>query len=183
MKMNMIILAAFLLAGGLWTGFANNWERSNVPSMTLDPAPTFNYTRLDGNAGALADHKGKVVMVHFWASWCAPCVVEFPSLIALAEERRKDLVILAISTDDNKDDIDKFLTKIDIKPPKNFIIAQDAEKAIAEGLYGTMKLPETFLLTPGLAVFEKVTGPEDQWNNREWHRKIDLLAVHNSVGN
>lgn len=181
MKLNLMILAAFLIAGGLWTGFSNNWERTGIPSMTLEPAPLFDYTRLEGIKANLRDHQGKVVMVHFWASWCAPCLVEFPNLMTLAAEKKDDFLLLAISTDENKADIEKFLAKMDESPPPNMIIIQDHDKTISKDLYGTVKLPETFLLTPGLKIFEKVTGPEENWNSRDWHRKIDLLSVHNAV--
>ena len=51
---------------------------------------------------AVAAHKGRPVLLSFWATWCKPCVEEFPELIALARERR-DVVVLSVSIDDKDD--------------------------------------------------------------------------------
>ena len=65
------------------------------------PAPALHATLLDGTHYDLASHRGEVVLVHFWATWCAPCQVEMPALEAFRVAHAQDGVsILAISMDD-----------------------------------------------------------------------------------
>jgi thiol-disulfide isomerase/thioredoxin len=50
----------------------------------------------------VASHKGQPVVVNFWATWCAPCVKEFPAIMAFARDRR-DVVVISVSIDDKQD--------------------------------------------------------------------------------
>lgn len=64
------------------------------------PGPALNFTDLDGRAMSLAGFKGKIAVVNLWATWCAPCVKELPSLMRLnAKMKDKGLAVLAISQD------------------------------------------------------------------------------------
>lgn len=180
MKLNLLILAIIVAVAALLTLWSNKrfltMETAVVKETIYDPAPLFSYTALNGQKGALEDHKGKTIMVHFWASWCAPCVIEFPDLIDLANSNAENLVILALTLDENNADIEKFMTKINQELPDNFLIIQDEQKAISEGLYGTVKLPETFLIKPDMTVAEKITGPQENWNSPTWRNKISRLS-------
>jgi thiol-disulfide isomerase/thioredoxin len=70
-------------------------------------APEVNTTLLDGSGFDLAAQSGKVVIVHFWATWCAPCRVEMPILDAFYRAHKSEgLVVIAISLDTH-DDLDK----------------------------------------------------------------------------
>lgn len=172
MKINLMILLGLVILTGIWTLWSNRENRNVTQNTTLGAAPIFNYTTINGHQGSLSDYEGKVVLVHFWASWCAPCIVEFPSLVDLAHTTKEDLIVLAISTDNKKSDITKFLKKINRDLPSNFHIIQDSDKSITEGMYKTIKLPETFAITPSQQIFEKITGPEENWNSQLWYNKI-----------
>ena len=68
-------------------------------------APALDATLLDGSPFSLAGHSGKVVLVNFWATWCAPCRAEMPALDAYYRKHRDEgLVVLAVSMDDPKDE-------------------------------------------------------------------------------
>jgi peroxiredoxin len=65
------------------------------------PAPLFDTLDLAGNPQRLADHKGQVVLVNLWATWCAPCRAEMPQLDALYRDRKQQgLVVFGLSDED-----------------------------------------------------------------------------------
>ncbi len=75
-----------------------------------DTVPDFSGVRLDGSELKLADYKGKVVLLDFWATWCGPCVAELPNVVKTFEKYRdKGLEIIGISLDNSKDDLTAFL--------------------------------------------------------------------------
>jgi thiol-disulfide isomerase/thioredoxin len=81
-----------------------------------------------GLEGTLPDLKGKVLMVDFWASWCIPCKRSFPLMKELHEKYAdKGLVIVAVSVDDNRREMQKFLA--DYKTP--FTVVRDAKEDLA----------------------------------------------------
>jgi peroxiredoxin len=66
------------------------------------PAPEFSSFDLDGRPVRLADFRGKVVLLNFWASWCAPCRQEFPRLAAVHGSRGGDVQVLGVLFDDSR---------------------------------------------------------------------------------
>jgi thiol-disulfide isomerase/thioredoxin len=90
-----LILITFLLLG---TGC----DRGSHPRQTGHPAPDFTLT--DGSRSVhLADYRGKIVVLNFWATWCGPCREELPRLDELAREyASKDVVFVAASIDDSE---------------------------------------------------------------------------------
>ena len=73
----------------------------------------FTLKDLDDNNIALSDYRGKVVFLDFWATWCPPCVMAIPEVEKLYEEYKdnENVVIFGINMAENRNDIDKFLTK------------------------------------------------------------------------
>lgn len=178
MKINFVILLVVILLTALMT---YGLQRQNLPpshaTAIEDIAPDFSYKTIKGVTGNLYSHKGKVVLLHFWASWCAPCVVEFPDLINLATKQNDNLVILAVAKNDKKTDIERFLKKINKKIPNNFLILNDANNLISETLYSVHKLPETYLISPNHIIAEKIIGPQDNWDTAVWRQKINAYHV------
>jgi DsbE subfamily thiol:disulfide oxidoreductase len=77
------------------------------------PAPDFALTDLDGNAQRLRDLRGRPVIVNFWASWCGPCVDEFPVLEkALASHRADNLAVVGIVFRDNSEAARGFMVRM-----------------------------------------------------------------------
>jgi thiol-disulfide isomerase/thioredoxin len=73
-------------------------------------APDFPYTAVDGASSTLSAHRGSVVLINLWASWCGPCVAEMPEIDRLKQENPA-LVVLAVNVSDNPDDARSYIDK------------------------------------------------------------------------
>jgi peroxiredoxin len=123
-----------------------------------DRAPEFRLPALDGRQVSLADLRGKVVMVHFWATWCPPCVEELPTLAKLNQDLTgTDFEMLTVSVDEGGSAaVTAFLQKYRLNVP----VLLDPGRSIAN-LYGTYKFPETYIVDREGIVRYKVIGPRD----------------------
>lgn len=122
-----------------------------------DRAPAFTLPMMDQRPMSLDDQRGKVVLVHFWATWCPPCVEEMPQLQKLYEQLAGPAFeVLAVSVDDSAGMLQSFLKKQGISLPVLF----DPGRDIASR-YGTRKFPETYVLDRRGTVRYKVIGPMD----------------------
>jgi thiol-disulfide isomerase/thioredoxin len=91
----------FYLIVAAWLGYSMPADAVEVGK----PAPPAQAKFLDGTRFTLADHAGKVVILNFWATWCAPCRAEMPAIDAYYQKHRAEgLQIIAISMDDAKDE-------------------------------------------------------------------------------
>lgn len=77
----------------------------------------FTLKDMNGVDVSLASFKGKVILLNFWATWCAPCRVEIPYLIELQKEYGDDLVILGVSIDDSADKLKPYTSEMAINYP------------------------------------------------------------------
>jgi peroxiredoxin len=137
-----------------------------------DRAPEFRLPALDGRFVDLAGYRGRVVMVHFWATWCPPCVEEMPTLEKLYQKLKgTDFELLTISVDEgSKDVVLSFMKKHGLTIP----VLLDSGKAVS-GLYGTFRFPETYIADRGGVVRYKAIGPRD-WGRPENERIVkDIL--------
>ncbi len=158
----LILAATFLLDKGLQPPAPSFDDHPEVTTLKTRPAPDFPFTvwGLD-SVSRLENLRGKVVLLNFWASWCAPCVIEFPKLTELAQAYPDTLVVLAVSADSDAKDIERFLKKAKHTPLKNLLIVHDGEKKISQDLFQTIKLPETIIIDPAGQMVRKVVGDTD----------------------
>ena len=141
--------------------FASPLYRQGEPSLAGKPAHDFNFT-LNGKAATLADLRGKVVVLNFWATWCPPCVEEAASLNQLQQAiASQSGVVLGISVDEDDEAYQKFLVDHSIAFP-NY---RDPTKQIAAA-YGTSMFPETYIIDSRGRIARKIIGPQD-WNSPE----------------
>ena len=121
-------------------------------------------------ASHLADLRGKVVVLNFWASWCPPCVEETQSLNRLQQEiAAKGGVVLGVSVDEDAAAYDKFLQDNHVIFPT---YRDASQKSAAE--YGTSMFPETYLIDREGRFARKIVGPQD-WQSPEIMSSIDIV--------
>lgn len=91
--------------------------------------------------GKIPEIKGKVVLLDFWATWCPPCRASFPIMDELQAEFKEDLVVLAVSVDEEPEAVDKWVSK---SSPK-FAILKDPEHALVSEA-GIETMPTSFIV-------------------------------------
>jgi len=170
MKINILLLVITIAFAGLWTYFDQNKRTPNIQTPTYE---NFDFNNLDGKKHTLYDYKNKTTFVHFWATWCTPCLKELPELIALADNHPGTINILAFAVADQTEQINNFLSKIKTDIPANFIVALDDKKIISEQYFGTKKLPETYILAPNLNLYDKKIGAQADWADTKWYKVIE----------
>ena len=122
------------------------------------PAPDFTFPGLDGKKVRLTDYKGKVVLLNIWATWCAPCVAEMPSMEKLYQELKSEgFEILAASIDVSGA---KVVIPFIKKHRLSFPALTDTKGAI-KNLYLTTGVPESFIIDKDGIIEERVIGPRD----------------------
>ena len=134
-------------------------NRGSRPAQLDIPAPNFSVT--DGtNSVRLANYRGKVVLVNFWASWCAPCLEELPSLLQL-HHQMPSVVILGVSIDDDPAAYSAFLVQHHV----DFITVRDPSQSVPK-LFHTDMWPETYVVDRKGIIRSKFIGPQD-WTSPE----------------
>ena len=122
------------------------------------PAPDFSFPNLDGNKVSLTDYRGKLVLLNIWATWCAPCVAEMPSMQKLYQELKDEgFLILAVSLDESGvEAVKPFVEKHKLAFP----VLLDTKGEI-KSLYQITGIPESFIIDQSGTIVEKIVGPRD----------------------
>ncbi|MDQ2094729.1 TlpA family protein disulfide reductase [Rhodalgimonas zhirmunskyi] len=137
------------------------------------PAGTTAYVTEDGGEATLADHKGRYVLVNFWATWCAPCRKEMPSLSRLqAEKGGADFEVLTLASGKNNPaKIKQFLNEIEVD---NLPMHRDPAGKLAREM-GVMGMPVTVLLDPEGQEIARLIG-DAEWDSEAAKAIIDALT-------
>lgn len=117
------------------------------------PAPAFAVLLLDGQPVKLADLRGRIVVLNFWATWCPPCRAEMPELDALARER-PDVTVLAVDVQEDAAQVEGFRAELQLSLP----IALDAQ-GHAWATYQSRGFPTTYLIDRDGTIRDVQGGP------------------------
>jgi cytochrome c biogenesis protein CcmG, thiol:disulfide interchange protein DsbE len=135
------VLPLFLVAGWIAVMAARGGAATGGAHIG-QAAPDFALADLDGNPVRLSDLRGRPVILNFWASWCGPCVEEFPMLRqALADHAGQRVAVVGIVVRDNSEAARRFMASMDATWPA----VMDPGEQVAES-YGIYGPPETFFI-------------------------------------
>jgi cytochrome c biogenesis protein CcmG, thiol:disulfide interchange protein DsbE len=154
-------IAALLVA----LGYVVVWSMQEHIVGVGDTAPEFNITNSAGDQVSPRNFGGKVLVLNFWASWCAPCVEEAPSLNEFAETfKNAGVVVLGVSVDRNEQMYKNFVKRFNVAFPT----ARDPQQDLSYR-YGTYKIPESYIIDRHGKVVLKYAGlPERDGQAISW---------------
>lgn len=143
-------------------------DRGDHPQRLNQPAPLFALN--DGQHSVdLGQMRGQVVLLNFWATWCAPCIEEMPSLEALHREM-PEVEIVGVATDGDPAAYSRFLQR---RPLPYLTVLDSAGSSNAK--YGTFRFPETYLIDKRGVIRRKFIGPQD-WTSPDIVDTLRKLA-------
>jgi thiol-disulfide isomerase/thioredoxin len=132
-----------------------------VPVSPPHPAPPISFVDRDGNMVSLTDFTGKLVVLNLWATWCAPCLREMPSLDRMQERLGDDVAVLAISEDRGGSKIvQPFIDKLGLKSLKFYL----DPKSGAEQAFKVQGLPTSFVIDREGNILGRVEGAAE-WDS------------------
>lgn len=170
--MNTKVLSGLVLAAVaiLLLLFISPSFRQGEPGVAGSTPPDFTF-QLDGRTTRLSDLHGKVVVLNFWATWCAPCVQEMPSLNRFHQKIVPlGAMVLGVSVDDSQQALDQFVREHQI----GFANYWNPDRSLAAS-YGTVMFPETYIIGKDGRIARKIIGPQN-WDRPEWTAYIRELA-------
>ena len=152
--------AGFLLSFTALVLFSGCYSTSRPPRIGT-AAPDFtvqdSQTKVE-----LSQLRGQVVVLNFWATWCAPCVEEIPSLVEMQRRMKaKGVTVLAVSVDVDEGAYKQFVKDHNV----NLLTVRDPSGK-SNGLYGTFKFPETYVIDRNGVMRRKFIGAVD-WTEPE----------------
>jgi cytochrome c biogenesis protein CcmG/thiol:disulfide interchange protein DsbE len=134
-------------------------DRGSHPGNIGKPAPLFVMS--DGvQTVDMGKLRGKIVVLNLWATWCAPCVEELPSLLAL-QQKMPGIDVVAVSTDQDDTVYRKFLVKHNV----DVLTVRDADQKVNQ-MYGTVMIPETYIIDRNGVIRRKFIGAQD-WTSAD----------------
>ena len=143
---------------------------SDLVPWTGGPTPQLALKDLAGHPLTLADLKGKVVLVNFWATWCAPCIEEMPSMQKLRDKiGLAGFEVLAVNYQEGQARINDFLKK----RPLKLTIVRDADGA-AKTAWGVKVFPSSFIVDTDGRIRYTVIGDVD-WTSSKVESQIREL--------
>ncbi len=141
----------------------------------LGQAPDFVLPTLAGDSLRLSELRGRIVVVNFWATWCAPCLEEIPELIALHDELNPHgLTVVGVAIDEEGEVLVRpFAERLGITYP---VLLDDG--AVAEAFGGVWALPTTYVIDPESQIMQRVIGlfPVKEMHP-EFRKMLDLPPV------
>lgn len=182
----LIIIFTALLLTYLYAQYERNKYYNNDSLaqnvLLLKKLPNFNTVQFEtgltiNSESYLQNSSG--LFVHIWGSWCGPCEKEMPPFLAYAESlNTRGVKFLLVAVNDEELKVKKFMSRY--KVPTNVAVVIDNQNAVMD-LFGTLKVPETFLFDRSGRHINKFVGPQE-WLQESYKTRLDYwLSPQNSV--
>jgi cytochrome c biogenesis protein CcmG/thiol:disulfide interchange protein DsbE len=156
-SLGLVVVAVAVVAAFLGSGLERDRAIAASP-LIGQPAPTFELAGLNGPPVDLSDLRGQVVVMNFWASWCAECRIEQDALDRTWQRfQDSGVVVLGVNFQDQTEDARRYLAEAGTEYPA----VRDAESSVSLA-YGLRGVPETFLVDAQGVVVERFIGPVDE---------------------
>jgi thiol-disulfide isomerase/thioredoxin len=160
-------LAVFVLMNSALAAAAGKLEE-----FSLRAAPPLELADLDGRRHDLKAHRGKVVLVNFWATWCEPCREEMPSIQRLRDRfGDKRFAVLMVNLDEPEARVRRYIQEVRLDLP----VVLDPGKRVTTQ-WGVKMLPSTFLVGPDGRIRYRLIGETD-WNSEPAVTVLDRLMA------
>jgi len=145
-----------------------------VPEVARQNAPDFAIEKLEGGKAGLADYKGKLVLLNFWATWCMPCREEMPGMEILWQKyKEQGFVVVAVSVDEgSKSRVETFSKLLDLSYP----ILLDPGSEVSD-LYKVSNMPTSFLIDGNGKIISRIVGTEE-WSSPDATKLVERLLLH-----
>lgn len=170
-RIDVFLIAFILLCGALLMYIVSGTLEQKVTNAG-DTAPNFKVKTEDGKTITRSDFGGKLLVLNFWASWCPPCISETPSLEQFAKQfGPQGVVVLGISQDRKEDRYRGFIQRFGV----SFETSRDPSGDIAAS-YGTLQIPETYIIAPNGKVLEKVISDQN-WMDPEFLARVRRMLA------
>ena len=169
----LIIIPLLLLLSGVAQATTPFTKLVLAPEIARHAAPDFVLENLRGGNTGLADYRGKVVLLNFWATWCMPCRAEMPGMETLWQKyKEQGFVVVAVSNDEgSKKRIETFSKLLDL----SFPVLLDPESKVSD-LYKISNMPTSFLIDRNGKIISRIVGTEEWFSPEAVQLVEDLLS-------
>jgi len=184
MKAKLLALLAVIIICMLAIAY-DEWHQSGQSSAPpgeatqhFENAPDVAFTAQDGKSYDLKTLPEKGIVLHFWASWCAPCAAEMPELIKQIQAARGKLALVGVSIDERPSAMRKFIAKLNLKNDAHIYWVWDQNKNISLKTFNTISVPETILIDRERRMTAKTVG-DPGWQAKAQKAQLQKLEETN----
>jgi thiol-disulfide isomerase/thioredoxin len=175
----ILLVCAAAATYDLWQVPPNAPGPDTTAVTALRKIPAITITALDGKTYALNTLPEKGIILHFWASWCAPCALEFPPLLKKIAESNGNLALVAVSIDDSRPNMDEFLVRLKARGIRTDVPhvywVWDQDKSISLRNFQTVRAPESVLIDRKRRMVDKIAG-DPGWASQKMSQKLLALV-------
>lgn len=162
---SLVLVLVLVLTAGI-TFYQDQWLNW-FSDQKIHPYSKLIFTDDQGKAHRIPDYHGKVVLVHVWASWCPPCISEFPDLVAYLK-RNPQVILLAVSVDSDAQAMRSFWKRFELNSHTNAFLIPDPDRLISQDQLAVEAYPETLFFDKKGYFYKHIKGILD-WKTLTFH--------------